>query len=249
MGSVAPPPFTTFYNIINGKPRSAKATSYGIDPSTREKLWSVPQATNVDADDAVLAANEAFRSWSQISLAGRREAVQQVQKVYSQHIELLIELLMQETGKPHPTAKAEVHAAVGLFDHHLALDLPVDTWEDEEKIVTTRYVPLGVVVAICPWNFPIILSLGKIIPAILSGCCIILKPSPFTPYTALKIVELIQSVLPAGVVQALAGDDLLGPKLVQHPDVHKISFTGSIATGKRIMTAAAGTLKRVTLEL
>lgn len=115
--------------------------------------------------------------------------------------------------------------------------------------MTTRYTPLGVVGAICPWNFPIILSLGKIIPALLTGNSIIVKPSPYTPYTTLKIVELAQEVLPPGVLQALGGDDKLGPMLTQHPGIAKISFTGSIATGKKIMAACASTLKRVTLEL
>lgn len=115
--------------------------------------------------------------------------------------------------------------------------------------MTTRYTPLGVVGAICPWNFPIILSMGKVIPALLTGNTIIVKPSPFTPYTTLKAIELAQEVFPAGVVQAIGGDDKLGPMFTQHPDIAKISFTGSIATGKKIMAACAGTLKRVTLEL
>lgn len=115
--------------------------------------------------------------------------------------------------------------------------------------MTTRYVPLGVVGAICPWNFPLILSVGKIAPALLAGNCIILKPSPYTPYTGLKEVELAQEIFPPGVVQVVGGDDKLGPMLTAHPDIAKISFTGSIATGKKIMAACAGTLKRVTLEL
>lgn len=121
--------------------------------------------------------------------------------------------------------------------------------EDDEKIVTTRYVPLGVVGAICPWNFPLVLSIGKIAPAVLAGDCIIIKPSPYTPYTSLKEVELAQEIFPPGVVQVLGGSDALGPMLTSHPDIAKISFTGSIATGKKIMAACAGTLKRVTLEL
>lgn len=113
----------------------------------------------------------------------------------------------------------------------------------------TKYKPLGVVGAICPWNFPLVLSLGKVIPALLTGCTIIIKPSPFTPYSALKAVELAQQIFPPGVVQALGGDDRLGPMFTAHPGIAKISFTGSTATGKKIMAACASTLKRVTLEL
>jgi acyl-CoA reductase-like NAD-dependent aldehyde dehydrogenase len=115
--------------------------------------------------------------------------------------------------------------------------------------VTTRFVPLGVVGAICPWNFPLTLSTGKIAPALLTGCTIIVKPSPFTPYTALKLVELAQEIFPPGVVQAFGGGDDLGPMIVDHPGIAKISFTGSIATGKKIMAACAKSLKRITLEL
>lgn len=113
----------------------------------------------------------------------------------------------------------------------------------------TRYTPLGVVGAICPWNFPIILSLGKMIPALMTGNTIIVKPSPYTPYTTLKIVELAQDIFQPGVLQAVGGDDKLGPMMTQHPGIAKISFTGSIATGKKIMAACAGSLKRLTLEL
>lgn len=110
-------------------------------------------------------------------------------------------------------------------------------------------VPLGVVGAITPWNFPLVLSIGKIAPAVLAGDCIILKPSPFTPYTTLKEVEIAQQIFPPGVIQVVGGDDKLGPMLTAHPGIAKISFTGSIPTGKKIMAACAGTLKRVTLEL
>merc|ERR1712000_521064 len=134
-------------------------------------------------------------------------------------------------------------------DHYMAYNDEMIDLMCQETGMTTRYTPLGVVGAICPWNFPIILSLGKIIPALLTGNSIIVKPSPYTPYTTLKIVELAQEVLPPAVLQALGGDDKLGPMLTQHPGIAKISFTGSIATGKKIMAACASTLKRVTLEL
>ncbi|KAI4135613.1 MAG: hypothetical protein LQ347_000509, partial [Umbilicaria vellea] len=143
----------------------------------------------------------------------------------------------------------EVTGGKVWFDHHASLKLPEERVEDDDKVITTRYVPLGIVGAIVPWNFPLTLSVGKIAPALVTGNCIIVKPSPFTPYTALKLVEIAQSVLPPGVVQVLGGDEKLGPWLVSHPGIHKISFTGSIATGKKIMAEAAKTLKRVTLEL
>lgn len=121
--------------------------------------------------------------------------------------------------------------------------------EDEEVRVVVRYVALGVVVAIVPWNYPIMLACGKIAPALITGNTVIVKPSPYTPYCGLKLVELAQQFFPQGVLQALSGDDELGPWLTSHPGPNKISFTGSTATGKKVAESASKTLKRVTLEL
>ena len=121
--------------------------------------------------------------------------------------------------------------------------------EDESMKVIIRYTPLGVSVGIVPWNFPIALASIKIVSSLLTGCPIIVKPSPFTPYCNLKMVELAQKFFPPGVIQVLSGDDNLGPWLTAHPGPDKISFTGSTATGKKVMENASKTLKRVTLEL
>jgi acyl-CoA reductase-like NAD-dependent aldehyde dehydrogenase len=242
--------FQTFANIVNGEPRNSKNKYNGIDPTTKEKLWDVPVASKDDVEDAVAAANNAFKKWSKRSWEERMEALTRYKEVYSSYTDELVELLMRETGKPKQFAQGEVDGGLQWCDWHMKLSRPeLEQYEDDEKTVTTRYVPLGVVAAICPWNFPIILSLGKILPAVLTGNAIIVKPSPFTPYSALKLVELAQQVFPPGLIQVLGGDDKLGPALVAHPDIHKVSFTGSIATGKRIMQSAASTLKRVTLEV
>lgn len=116
-------------------------------------------------------------------------------------------------------------------------------------IVTIRHVPLGVGVGIIPWNFPIVLGAIKFSSALLTGNTFIWKPSPYTPNTALKVGELAAKILPKGVLNVLSGDESLGPLLTAHPDVNKISFTGSVPTGKKVMQACADTLKRVTLEL
>jgi acyl-CoA reductase-like NAD-dependent aldehyde dehydrogenase len=112
-----------------------------------------------------------------------------------------------------------------------------------------RHVPLGVVGAILPWNFPLPISMNKIGPALLTGSTIIMKPSPFTPYSVLKLVEIAQKFLPPGVLQALNGDDKLGPLMTEHPGINMITFTGSTPTGKRVMASCAKSVKRVTLEL
>jgi acyl-CoA reductase-like NAD-dependent aldehyde dehydrogenase len=129
------------------------------------------------------------------------------------------------------------------------LELSDECIKDDENVsAIVRHVPLGVVVGIVPWNFPIWLACAKIAPALITGNTIIIKPSPFTPYCVLKMAELAQRFFPPGVVQALSGDDLLGEWLTTHPNPAKIHFTGSTVTGRKVMESASKTLKRVTLE-
>lgn len=147
-------------------------------------------------------------------------------------------------------AKAEVGAGSTWLRAFNKLELKEEViQEDDTKMTIQRYTPLGVVVGIVPWNFPIHLACGKIGPSVLTGNPIIIKPSPFTPYCDLKLVELAQQFFPPGVVQVLSGGDDLGPMLTIHPGIDKISFTGSTFTGKKVMESASKTLKRVTLEL
>ena len=147
-------------------------------------------------------------------------------------------------------AKIEMMSAVGLTKVHASHNLPEEIVdEDDNRKIVSRHVPLGVCCGIVPWNFPIILAINKIVPALITGNTCIIKPSPFTPYCSLKLVELGQQFLPPGVLQVLSGGDDLGPMLTAHPGISKISFTGSTATGKKIMESCSKTLKRVTLEL
>jgi acyl-CoA reductase-like NAD-dependent aldehyde dehydrogenase len=130
-----------------------------------------------------------------------------------------------------------------------SIELPEEVVEDDEKKTVVRYTPLGVTCGIVPWNYPVLLEVAKIAPCLATGNTIIIKPSPFTPYGNLKVGELCQKYFPPGVVQVLSGDDNLGPWLTAHPGIAKISFTGSSATGKKVMASASKSLKRVTLEL
>ncbi|KXL51221.1 hypothetical protein M433DRAFT_6988 [Acidomyces richmondensis BFW] len=239
----------SFSNIVDGQLRGGKDKHYGINPATGEKSWPVPIGTQQDVDDAVASAAKAFESWQEVPIEKRKELLQKYCDHYMSYADEMTDLLCTETGKPRQFAEFEVKGVAMFFGHHLQLDIPEERIEDDEKVLVTRYTPLGVVGAICPWNFPLVLSFGKIIPALLTGNTIIVKPSPYTPYTTLKAVELAQDIFPPGVIQAIGGDDKLGPMLTAHPDIAKISFTGSIATGKKIMAACASTLKRVTLEL
>ena len=121
--------------------------------------------------------------------------------------------------------------------------------ESADRTVITRRVPLGVVAAITPWNYPLLLAIWKIAPALVAGNTVIVKPSPYTPLCTLKLGELLRDVLPAGVLNVISGGNDLGAWMTSHPDISKISFTGSTATGKKVMQSAASNLKRITLEL
>lgn len=129
------------------------------------------------------------------------------------------------------------------------IDLPTQKFDGGDKDIVVRYTPLGVAVGIVPWNYPILLAVGKIAAALVTGNTILIKPSPFTPAGDLKLCELGQQFFPPGVFSCISGDDSLGPYLTSHPIPNKISFTGSTATGKKVMESASKTLKRVTLEL
>jgi len=157
---------------------------------------------------------------------------------------------MNEIGKPKNFAHHEAHyACAEAFEFYTNLTLDDELVQGEDREYLLRYMPLGVVGAICPWNYPLGQATMKFLPALMAGNTVIVKPSPFSPYATLKLVEIAQSILPPGVLSVLNGKDNLGPVLTTHPLISKISFAGSVATGKKIQEACSKTLKRVTLEL
>ncbi|KAH6611303.1 aldehyde dehydrogenase [Trichoderma cornu-damae] len=239
-----------FVQIINGKSAPTAESRHGINPATLKAKPDVPVATRGDLDRAVDAAKGAFKRWSKVPYEERRAAVLAFADAIDKRRTEFRDLLISEQGKPIPQADAETDAAIEWIRGMSDIKLPEDVVEDNERhTVTTRYTPLGVVAAIVPWNFPLMLATAKIAPALLTGNVIIVKPSPFTPYCGLKVVELAQHFFPPGVVQSLSGGDDLGPWITSHPGINKISFTGSTATGKLVMQSASKTLARVTLEL
>jgi acyl-CoA reductase-like NAD-dependent aldehyde dehydrogenase len=242
--------WTEFFNVVDGKNRSSDTFYQGINAATGEKLWDVPVASKQDTEDAILAARHAFKSWSAKPFEERRTILKKLGEGLKPYLDDFEELLLKESAKPRIFARGEVDSAcVEGLEYWLSQSLPEQTLQEPDRKVVLKYVPLGVVAAILPWNFPLGQANMKFLPALLAGNTVIIKPSPFTPYSALKVVEIAQKFLPPGVLQVLGGDDKLGPWLVAHPGVDKISFTGSVATGKKIMEAASKTLKRVTLEL
>lgn len=210
----------------------------------------MPVATQEDLDRAVQSARKAFKEWSKTSFAERRAALAAYADAIEANADAFAKLLTKEQGKPLNQSATEVGMASTWVRGLSAIDIPQNVLdENEDRKIIQRYTPIGVAGAIVPWNFPVLLAVGKIVPAVYTGNTVIVKPSPFTPYCGLKLVELATKFFPPGVVQALSGDDTLGPMITEHPGIDKISFTGSTLTGKRVMASCAKTMKRVTLEL
>ena len=241
---------TQYKNLINGELVSTDKTLDVVNPANEQVIGQVPACGAAELDKAVAAARAAFKTWSKTPIEDRRAAVQKISAIIKENSDELMRLLTSEQGKPHAQATGEIIGASMMAGAQSTLDLDDEINEDSEtRLSRTRRVPVGVVGGIVPWNFPVMMAMQKIAPAILSGCTIVLKPSPFTPLTTLRLAELIKDAVPAGVVNIITGEDDLGPMITSHPDINKITFTGSTATGKKIMEGASKDLKRITLEL
>lgn len=235
---------------IDGKSVDTEARLQVFNPAYGTPLAEAPDCSSEQLDEAVAAARRAFPAWRALGADARSAALKAAAGVLMQNQDPLMRLLTSEQGKPHDEAAFEIAGAAFWLSSMATMKLPVEVNEDSaERRSETHHVPIGVVGAISPWNFPVLLSFWKIAPALAAGNTLIIKPSPFTPLTMLKIGELLQSVFPAGVLNIVTGGDDLGPWITGHLDIDKVSFTGSTATGKRVMQSASGNLKRVTLEL
>lgn len=243
--------FDSGYDMtIDGRGVSSEATFEAINPATEEIIAQVPDATRAHLDDAVAAARRAFPEWSTTPWAKRQEIVSKIGDVIEANAECLMSLLTREQGKARKGAEWEIGGSVLWCREVAKQELPVHVVEKSaRRSIETRRVPVGVVGAITPWNFPVLLAIWKIAPALVAGNTVVLKPSPHTSLCTLKLGELLRDVVPPGVLNILSGGNELGSWLTQHPDVRKISFTGSSATGRKIMAAASANLKRITLEL
>lgn len=236
--------------LIDGRAVEAAATIDVKNPATGKVFATAPDASASDLDQAVAAAERAFPAWRDTPLAQRKACLVAAAEAIEAHADELAALFVQEQGRPLPGAKAEILGSAMWLKATAMLDIPVDVTEDSDsRRIEVHHVPLGVVCAIVPWNFPVLLASWKIGPSLLAGNTLVLKPSPFTPLCALRIGELVRDIFPAGVFNIITGGDALGPLMTAHPGFTKISFTGSTATGRRVMEAASKDLKRITLEL
>lgn len=240
----------TFHLLIGGRLVPGASSTDVIDPATEQPVAACPRASVAQLNEAVAAAKAAFPAWSRKSLAERSALLQKLADALSARSDELARLLTQEQGKPLGAAGYEIGGAIGITRVIASMDIPLKVLRETptDRIVQQR-TPLGVVAAITPWNFPIILMMTKLAPALLTGNTVVIKPAPTTPLTTLRVGEICAEIFPAGVVNVIADANDLGGALTSHPDVAKVAFTGSTATGKKVMASVAATVKRLTLEL
>jgi acyl-CoA reductase-like NAD-dependent aldehyde dehydrogenase len=242
-----------YYTLLIGGRKVATANHHDIrNPSTGEIVGRMPLATPAELDQAVDAAAAAFRDWSQTSEEHRAQACRDVAGAIEAHAEELATLLTLEQGKPMNGlgSRFEIGGALAWTRYTAELSLPVEILQDNnEGRVELHRKPIGVTGSITPWNWPVMIACWHIIPAVRAGNTVVIKPSPMTPLSTIRLVEIINTVLPAGVVNVVTGANEIGAALSAHPGIAKMTFTGSTATGKKVMASAIETLKRLTLEL
>ncbi len=221
-----------------------------LNPATEQVVAVAARADATQIEAAVVAAKRAFPAWAARSFAERAAVLTAMAGAIEANGDELARLLTLEQGKPIPQAHGEVASAVGMLRYYASVELPVEVIEDgPQRRVEIHRRPLGVVAAIVPWNFPLVMVATKIGAALITGNTVVAKPAATTPLATLRLAALVRDLVPAGVLNIVADGNDLGDVLTGHPDVRKISFTGSSATGRKVMATAADDLKRITLEL
>ena len=224
-----------------------------IEPATEQVLAELPRAGREEADAAVALAKEAFPAWKAVVPADRARLLRRLANAIEESAEDLARLEARNVGKPIGDARGEVGMVVDVFNYYAGAPerLLGDTIPVAGGVDITFREPLGVVGLITPWNFPLPIACWKVAPALAAGNTVVLKPAELTPLTALELERLaLEAGVPAGVLNIVNGPgSVVGERLVEHPDVAKVAFTGSTAVGRRVGELAAQTVKRVTLEL
>lgn len=236
--------------LINGQLVAADKTIDVLNPANEQLVAKCPVASEAQLDEAVAAGNAALPGWAAKSYAERGAYIKKLCTAIADNAEEFAQLLTKEQGKPLAAARDEVMFAqyFANFFAEQTIEPEVLSEDDNQRIEVLRR-PIGVVAGICPWNFPLLITMYKLAPAVVAGNPIIIKPAPTTPLSSLRLAEFAAEIFPAGVVQIITDDNSLGQAITAHPGIAKVSFTGSTPTGKKIMASAAGTLKRLTLEL
>jgi acyl-CoA reductase-like NAD-dependent aldehyde dehydrogenase len=239
-----------FHLVIDGRLIPGAGTLDVINPATGKLLTRCARADKAQLNAAVSAAKRAFPAWSATSIESRKRLLLSIADTLEARSAEFARWLTQEQGKPLTHAAGELSGSVAMIRAFAAMDLPEKVLrESASERIVQQHAPLGVIAAITPWNFPLILLMIKVAPALLAGNTVVAKPAPTTPLTSLLFGELCAELLPPGVLNIIVDQNDLGGLLTQHPDVAKVAFTGSTATGRKVMASVAGTIKRLTLEL
>lgn len=245
----------TYHMTINGLAVTGNSTFDVINPADKSLLAACPQASLAQVDEAVAAAKAAFPAWAALDITERREKLLALADALEAKAPEFMQSLTKEQGKPikgfaDMGSGFEFGGTLAWLRATASMDLPIEVIQDNDAArIEVHRKPLGVVGSITPWNYPLLIAVWHVIPALLTGNTVVIKPSENTPLTTLKFVELANEILPAGVLNIVTGAGEVGAAMSKHADISKIIFTGSTATGKRIMECAAGNLKRLTLEL
>lgn len=237
--------------IINGqKVDGARGTFDVINPATEEVVAACPYASVDQLNEAVAAAETAFKAWQHTPDAELKATLHRIADRIEANAEELASVIVQEQGKPLFLAQAEVGGAVAWTRYTADLDIPVEVLEDSpNKRIELHRKPLGVVGSITPWNWPLMIAVWHIMPALRTGNTVVAKPSGMTPFNTLILADLINAEVPPGVMNVVSGESGIGSAMTGHERIRKIVFTGSTPTGQTIMRNAASNLKRLTLEL
>jgi acyl-CoA reductase-like NAD-dependent aldehyde dehydrogenase len=243
-------PARKFTHTIHGRGEASSNSFEVINPSTAASFAQCPDASREQLDRAVGAARTAFGEWSQRSFSDRRKYLHRFAARVRDYAEDLAPVITREQGKPLSNSVREVAGTAHSLEAMANIKVKDQVLRNDGKnLITLQFRPMGVVGAITPWNVPVGLAAHKIAQGLIAGNTMVMKPSPYTPLSTLILGELSRDILPPGVFNVVAGGNDLGQWLTEHPGIDRISFTGSVATGKRVMGSASGTLKRVTLEL
>ena len=237
---------------IGGKTVAASAHREIKNPATGATVGLCPIGTVEHLNQAVEAAAAAFPAWRRSSDAQRKAACERIAEILTRNAPELATLVTQEQGKPLKGigSEFELGGCAAWAGYTATLELPPKVLEaSAAKHVEMLREPIGVVGSITPWNWPLIIAIWHLVPAIRTGNTVVIKPSPFTPLGTLRMIELLAEAVPPGVLNVVAGGDELGAAMSQHPKIQKMVFTGSAATGRKVMASAAPTLKHLTLEL
>ena len=243
---------SAFHLTIGGQAVVTPETFAVINPATEAVVARCPQGNSALLNAAVAAARSALPTWSAAPEQVRVARLNDIADLIDAHANELSNLITAEQGKCQsgPGANFEVGGCAAWTRATAGLSLPeVIIQDDAPGKIAFRRKPVGVVGSITPWNWPLMIATWHIMPALRVGCTVVIKPSPYTPLSTLRLVSLMSQVLPPGVINVVTGDHEVGNTMVTHPDIDKIVFTGSTTTGKNVMSGAAATLKRLTLEL